>query len=399
MSYTNAFGQVLAGYLATLDPEFVLPEETFTVIAYDLNTNARLCELPGNNLTFDSRLNDSGSITLDLSLSDPDVAAVVAPILGYGGNPFAIYVDMNGVIVWGGIAWTGNYTRSTGVLEVGGKEFLSYFDQRLAVRDYSALTYPSGVDPALLIGRVFTDTQAAAGAGSSIGLGVVAAASSIPPIIPGYPTSQQTQVSSIMSDIVTAVTPGYGTVDVYTECQYDTNGNPTRTAYVKSPRAGRAGSASGLIFDLTDVIDFTWPTDASQSGNNLTVVGSGTGSTTPTATAIADVPLGGLGQAPRLDLVITTTATTQSLAASMAHGAAAQYGKPIRTPTVTVLASGAQPLGSWIMGDDARLTMPSGDERFPNGVDSYWRIVQASVTVPDSGPAVVTLTFNTPPVY
>jgi hypothetical protein len=377
-------------------------QEVFTVYAYDLNTNTKLCELPANSLTFDSRLNDAGSISFNIALQSPGTAAIVAPILSYGGNPFAVYVDRSGVIVWGGIAWTGLYTRSTGQLAVGGKEFLAYFDQRIAAADYSVINYPSGIDPAQLLYKVFTDAQntTLCGPGASIGLNVVSSTSGIPPFVPGYPLSQRTTVSSIIRDVTSINAPGAGGVELQIICAYDINGLPQRTLTVKTPRAGRVAGSTGLMFDLSNCLDFTWPTDASQAGNTLIFTGAGNGAAIPVSTVQAPgVPVGGLGQSPRLDKVIATSAQSQAQIDQMAHGTAQQYGTPLTTPKVTVLTSGAQPLGSWIMGDDVRLYMPPGDDRFPFGLDQFWRIVQHNVTVADAGVNKVDLTLNIPPSY
>ena len=376
--------------------------EVFTVVAFDLNTNSKLCEIPANKLTFDSRLNDAGAISFDIDLKSPKVSAKVAPILSYNGNPFAVYVDRNGIIVWGGICWTGSYTRTSGVLQVGGKEFLSYFAQRLAAADYSKTTYPSGVDPAQLLSMALTDAQntTTQGPGASIGLSVVYTPSGVPPIVPGYPITQQTLVSSIIKDVTALITPGYGGTDLQVLCAYDNTGTPTRTAYIRSPRAGNSAGSTGLIFDLSSCVDYTWPTDATQSGNHLVVTGSGNGAQAPTTTVAAPgVPVGGLGQVPRLDKLLSTAAQSQQQVQQMANGFAQQFGQPVTSPTVTVLTSGAQPLGSWTVGDDARLYMPPGDDKFPNGLSQFWRIAQQRVSVPDAGAATVTLTLNAPPIY
>lgn len=384
-----------------------LGSETWDVLAYDLNRNSLICELIANNLTFDSRLNDAGAISFDLDLQSPRVRNVVAPILDYAGNPFAIYVFRNGVIVWGGISWTGKYTRSTGVLELGGKEFLSYFDQRLAAADYSSLSYPSGLDPAQLLYLAMTDVQNAAteGPGASIGLNVVYTPSGIPVIVPGYPLTQQTMVSQIIQDVTSQLTPGYGCVDLDVELGM-VNGSPTRTVYTRSPRSGRTAGQTGLMFDMSKAVDVVWAFDATQSGNVVTITGAGTGANKPKTTVNAPgVPLGGLGEAPRLDKVVSTSSLSQEQVSQIAPGIAAAYGQPLTTPQVTVLTNTDVPLGSWIIGDDARLYMPTGtdelpsDGLFPKGYSTDWRIVQHAVTVPDEGAATVQITFNVPPVF
>jgi hypothetical protein len=372
--------------------------EVFTVLAYDLNTNTRLAELPAKALRFSSRLNDPGSISFTVDLKA--VSRRVANVLAYQGNPFACYVDLNGVIVWGGIMWTTNYQKVSGDWELGGKEFQSWADARVAVADYSDVTYPAGIDPAQLIYKVYTDAQnpALAGAGASIGLQVNSITTGIPAVIPGYPLSQHTKVSAIAADMAAVMSPGAGGIDVSVSSRWDANGNPQNQLTVWTPRVGRAAGQSGLIFDLDRALDYGWPTDATQSGNTIIATGSGNGAAAPLATVQAPgVPVGGLGQAPRLDKVVSyQSVQSQGQITLMANGAAQQFGRPLATPTIKIPTAGR--LGTWIVGDDARL-YTDGDERHPNGLDQYWRIVQHEVSVPGDGVPTVTLTFNIPPVF
>lgn len=381
--------------------------DVWTVYAYDLNTNTLITDLPATELEFDSRLNEAGSISFTLDISVPAVASLCEPILQYEGRPFAVYVDRNGVLVWGGIVWTGTYKRSGGGLQVTGKEFESYFSQRLAVVDYSVLTYPSGLDPAQLMYKIFTDAQnpALAGAGSSIGLTVISNSTGLPTIAAGYPLSQYTLVEQIASDLTQINVPGIGGLDIQITPQW-VSGVPTNTLRIWTPRVGNAAGVSGVAFDLTAVDDFSWTTDATKSGTTLIVTGSGNGAAMPVQqTNAPGVPVGALGQSPRLDKVISTTAQSQDQVVLMANGVATQYGKPVASPTVTLLTNDpSTPLGTWNVGDDALLSLPpnvnnAGDPRFPNGLQEYWRIVQQSVTVPNEGLSKVVLTFNTPPIY
>lgn len=374
--------------------------EIFTLYCYDLNTGTKLTELPAKGLSFDTRLNDPGAISFSIDLKSPNVAARAAALLAYDGFPVACYVDLNGNIVWGGIIWTTNYQKSTGELSYGGREFLSWGDQRAQAADYSDKTYPSGLDPAVLIFDVFTDAQnpAISGDGASIGLQITSSTTSIPPVVPGYPLLQRTTISRILADMTQIISPGVGGVDVTVTSQWDTNGNPLNTLTVWSPRVGRAAGDTGLIFDLSNALDYTWPQDATQSGTTLFVTGAGNGAATPSATVqVPGLPVGGLGQPPRLDKVLSySQVQSQQQISLMAAGAAQQFGRPLNTPTVTIPTLGV--LGSWLIGDDARIRT-SGDERFPNGLDEFWRIVQSAVTVPDEGVPTVTLTLNNPPVF
>lgn len=375
--------------------------DVYTVFAYDINTNTKLTELPGTGLTFGHKLNDAGACQFSLPLGRKGMAALVAPLLAYDGIPVKLYIDRDGVIQGTYIAWTGNYQKSTGLLPIGGKELISIFSQRIQVADYSVVTYPSGLDPAVLLYKAVTDAQADPAPGSSIGLQVVNGSTGMPVIIPGYPSSQRATVQSIMSSVTSLLAPGVGSVDMQFSSAWDpSTGNPVDTLRLVTPRAGRVAGSTGLIFDLDSVIDYNWPTDATQAGTTITATGAGNGDAMPVQTVQAPgVPVGALGQSPRLDKVVSTTSQSQGDVNLLAQAAASQFGRPVRTPTVLVpTASPSQPLGSWIMGDDARLYTPK-DERFPSGKDEYWRIVQDDISVPDEGVPTVLLTFNLPPTY
>lgn len=374
--------------------------EKFTVYAYDINSNERITEFPAKQLTFDSRLNDPGSCSFSCYMRAPNVAALVEPVLAYGGDPVKLYVDRNGVIVWSGYLWTQNPQKSTGEIQFGGGELLSWGDMRVQAADYSAATYPNGIDAGQLLAKVFTDAQntTLCGPGASVGLNIVSATAGIN-LIPGYPLQQYTQLSQIVANTVQIVNPGVGGIDVGTRSYWDpVTGNPVDVLTVYTPRIGRIAGQSGLIFDLSKALDYTWPIDATKSGNTLIVMG-GSSTNTPIATVnTPGVVVGGPGEPPRLDLVASyTNITTQDQISLMANGVAQQYGYPIPTPTVTVPT--AEYLGTFIVGDDARIYSPP-DFLLRQGVDEYLRVVQTQVTVPDDGgSATMVVTLNKPPSF
>jgi hypothetical protein len=146
-------------------------------------------------------------------------------------------------------------------------------------------------------------------------------------------------------------------------------------------------------------MEYKWNLDASQIGTLITVVGSGAGADAPSVQVGSSQPVGGLGKLPRLDRVFTfSNVNSSEQIAFMGSGISQQIGTPVATPTMRQPTNFEPVLGSWQLGDDARL-FNATDDYYPNGVDSYWRIVQQSVTVPDEGVAEVTLTFNPVPLY
>lgn len=381
--------------------------QQYRLYAYDINTNTPLCEIPvTGSLSFGRRLNSAGPIQFDVSLANAvisagrsaQVADLIAPVLSYNGVPFKVYVDQDGVIVGSYIVWTGNYQKSKGTLTFAGTELVSYYGLRAILADFNATTYPSGVDPAILLRDVLNATHAAS-AGADIGLTIVNASTGMPTITAGYDAAQHTMVKSIMSDITGLLEPGVGGIDITLTSQWAA-GVPVDTLRLVTPRTGGIGTASGVIFDLDSCLDFTWPTDATAMGTTITVTGTTGSGVTPTSVVSSpSVVVGGLGGSPRLDKVLSTSSTSQAQVDLAAQGYARQYGKPVITPTVTLAANDpVQPFGTWDIGDDVRL-YSNGNERFPSGYSGIWRVVADDVTIPAEGVPTVVVTLNAPPVY
>lgn len=102
----------------------------YSFLAADLMTNAILAELPLNSVSFESRLNAAGSFSGQLALGDPRVAAI-DPFSSTQPGRTALYVDIGGRLVWGGILWTRRFDSSTATMEIGAQEFWSYFARRI----------------------------------------------------------------------------------------------------------------------------------------------------------------------------------------------------------------------------------------------------------------------------
>lgn len=376
--------------------------DLFTVLAYDICTNTRICEIPANGLSFDSRLNDAGAIGFTLNLLDPKAAAQAAPFLAYVQNrvPVALYVDRDGVLVWGGYQTTGNYRHTAHTLPVQGKEWPGFFAQRLIAKPYDNTVYPNGVDPAALLATAVVDCQnpTLCGPGASLGIAVTGGSSGVPWIKPSY-TLGQTYVSQVIADCTAGLSPGTGGVDVWTDVHW-AGDSPSVTLRIQSPRAGRVAGTTGLTFELLEATDFTWPMDYQQACTVLYATGGGSGQVAPATAVPTGVPVGGLGQMPRLDRTVShPDVTSPEFLAQLAQGEASEFAGALATPTVTIpTADPTNPLGTWIPGDDARLRAPAF-ELFPHGLDEYWRVVQQQVTVPDDGVPTVTLTFNPPPNF
>lgn len=381
-----------------------------TVYAYDLINNNLISNLAATNLTWTERINDAGQCTFNLALTDPATQIVNQQILSYQGGPFKVIIDNNGTILFTGIAWNTLYDSMSKVLTVDAKGIMSYFDHVTIDRDYSAISFRAGITQPALAQKVIANAQNKS-ISSSIGVGTQLVLNTTPrTIVPTYTYGSYVMVNQVLSDITTAVTPGSGGVDYYIADSYSALGFPQHTCVLTTPRCGRVAGSTGLEVDLSRVIHYSWPTDAETSANQVTAVGSGTGTTQPVARAVATlsptqtanlIALGD-GITPLLEAVLSYgSVSSPDQLAALARGVVQMLGSKasIATPLVTIPVDyPPMPLGSWLIGDDVRLfTAPT--VRFPQGLDEFWRIVAYTVTIPDQGVPTVELTLNPPPIF
>lgn len=370
----------------------------FGVSAWDINVNSKITDVLGaTNLHYTVRLNDSGDFGFEVSLSDQRTARVAHALMAMNGNPFKVCITANNdqAILYSGIAWQSARKVSAATVQFSGKALMSYFEEMTIQTDYT-----TSVAPTQLIHDVVTDTQAAFSGGADLGITTLITGTNAPPnITPSYHYNQYPTAAQVISDQTAAVTPGTGGVDYFMADAF-VNGAPAHTLHIVTPRAGRTGIGSGLSLDLGRATDWTWPTDTLQTGNHVIVVGSSNGSVSRVATADSSIPRGGLGQAPRLDLVLQYSQVKNSTQLqAIADGAVRQFGQPISTPTVTVPYDYAPcKLGTFSIGDDVTVwSEPS--MWFPDGISELWRIAAYEVKVPDEGVPLVTFTLNPPPVF
>lgn len=369
-------------------------------LTYDLLTGTLLAELPLTGVTFGQILNGGGRFAGQLDLADSRVKNALGGTLP---GRTALYVEINGSLVWGGIIWTRRYQHSTRMLDIGATEFWSYFTRRVQAKDYST-TWASPTDPLVIARTVVNDAIAVAGsalAGLSVVLDYQQTITSAAYVAPSYPIAQLQTVDSIVS---TLSKMGYNVgfdfgIDVAWSA--GSGSTPTQTLNLGFPRRGRIAGSTGLTIDSASDEDFSYPEDASRQAT--TIYGTATGSGGVQQSASSSVPTGGgyplLEQTASFGQLNGTDVLQSCVKADNV-----MLGYPVPTPTVTIPVFGDPPLGAWLIGDDIRWIVPNQtavgnvyDERFPSGADFYWRILAHDVTIKDEGLSTVTLTYGMPP--
>ena len=95
----------------------------------DVLTNQITAELSLTNVNFTQQLNAAGTATGELLLTGVNSAALnVLTSTTPGRN--ALYVDRNGVLLWGGIIWAREWDSASQLMKLTAREFESYFERR-----------------------------------------------------------------------------------------------------------------------------------------------------------------------------------------------------------------------------------------------------------------------------
>lgn len=391
-----------------------------------------LFDLPINQVTFSSKLNDVGQFQGTVQMTDPGVQAALAnqPPLDLLCERTALYVELNGNLVWGGVLQQSQYVASTKQTQIQGQDWWGYYtnsrfvawnssyteaDQLLIAADLmniglgnaSNISQPGAQSPPVAAGYIIggavgvvlgpTPTGALAG---TITSGTI--------ITVAYAQSAFKNLGQAISDMGTAANGFDRSID----CAY-TAGVPTKTYNLWYPRAGRTyqvqqASGAAVEFNFTGISgqDYQWTAGVTQCANVLFGAGSG-GGNTAIASEAANPDLITQGWPLMEDSTSFTDIVSQNQLDQIALAYLNQVQLPVRQPQITynVGNDSDQPLGSFAIGDDCRLVI-SPDPYFPIGYDSaggnygeiWWRIIQVQTTVSDDGKSNMVITLGMPPI-
>jgi hypothetical protein len=371
----------------------------YRVISVDLLTGTRIAELEVNGLTYGQRLNGVGSVSGTVKLPQPDSVANRA--LGAVINDAVdecrrlLLVERDGVIVADGIVWAAPYHAATQTRTVRAGSLWSYFKRRFI----TSRTVFTGVDQHT-IARTLIDTAQAATAGD-IGVEHNATTSGV--------TRDRIYERYEMKRVAEAVEQLAGVEDGFDfaiDVAWDSAGDLTKTLNLSYPRRGRSFSQTGHVFELGRNMsdDFEWPTDGSETANKVWGIGAGDSTsmlrTSATdATKIQSLASGGPGYPLLEDTHTNKDVSKIATLNAQTSAKLSAVSSPVVLPSITVRADVDPVLGSYITGDAARIILPPNqDPRFPDGLDTFRRIVGWDVTVDDEGGEQVDVILGEEPV-
>ncbi len=341
----------------------------------DLLTGNTLADLPLNKVRFDSVLNGAGAFTGDLPLTDDKVKAI-SPIAATEPTRTALYVDRDGVLLWGGIIWDRDYDSETGALVLSAEEFWSYFGRRRI----SASAVFTAVDQLAIVQSLLNTAQAATSGNIGITIGTETSGVTVNRT---YDAWSMKTVRAAVEELASADAGFDFAVDVAYAA-----GVPTKTFRLGYPRRGAVAASSGWLWELGgNMLSYTWAEKGSQQAIRSWATGGGTGagsliaSATTTSQLDAGYPLVE-DVTSYVDIADITALTTHAVADGKALAA------PVVVPVIRVAPTQDPYLGSYSTGDEARIRIT--DDRFPapatgggTGLDVAKRIVRIEVTPPE----------------
>jgi hypothetical protein len=359
---------------------------TYRYLFADLLTNEIIAELPITGVSFTQQLNQAGAFSAHLLLSGVNVT-------GYNVDASteptrnAVYVDRNGVLVWGGVIWSRSYNSASQVLSITAREFESYFEHRLI-----ATTEAFNNTDQLEIVRTLIDNAQALPNGD---IGVITGAETSGILIDRvYYDYEYKNVYAAIQDL-SRQDDGF---DFNIKVEYDAITNePLKTLVLGYPRTGNIDTGVGdistpvFIFPAGNIVEYDYPEDGSIVSNNLYVTGAGSNEGKLLANSV-DLPSFTAGF-PLLDTTVSySDITDQTVLNELASAQVQALATPPPIISVVVPAFVQPEYGTYSIGDDARLIIQ--DERFPNGLDAVYRIVGLNVLPGEDGPERVTITLT-----
>ncbi|MFF8447867.1 hypothetical protein ACF06Q_09220 [Streptomyces leeuwenhoekii] len=380
------------------------PQHTYTYLFCDLRTDTLLAELPLADVTYSFELNGIGTLrgvipyndeTLPL---DPETASMPART--------AVYVDRDGVLVWGGIVWT--RAPVAGGKEIQASEFLSYFQRRYIKKtlsnDTSLLTDPRYVDQGGQ--RIWRDQKyivwsllwyAQAEPGGHIGIdinSVTGDGHGVERYGTTYFGYERPEIYKAIADLAAADSGfDFGIEVGWTQPANNEPPRRYRRAQAWYPRRGRTAAQSGLVFSkggpAGSILAYDWPEDGASLVTQMSGLGAGTGEArivrTATAQDLIDAGWPLLEGVATYDGVYDEAQVQATTAADLRARSQSQV-----QPTFEVAADADPAFGSYEVGDEA-LFVIDPEPQSPTGRRGILRIVGIENTASD-GPERVRLT-------
>lgn len=360
---------------------------TYRYLFVNLSGNEIIAELPLTGVGFTQQLNQAGNFQGHILLSGINtdkfnVDAATTP------GKCGIYVDRNGVLVWGGVIWGRTYNSTSQTLTITATEWISYFSHR---RVNQTVEF-TGIDQLVIAKTLIQDAQAETNGDIGVLYNSEGQTTSGVLIDRVYYNYELKNIYEAIQDL-SRQSDGF---DFHIDIEYDNiTGLPAKYFNTYYPRSGlpyTVGDINCPVFEFPagNVVEYEYPEDGSIVGNRLYALGAGSNEGKLISSAE--------DTAKFLDgwVLLDTTAnysdiTDQTVLDNLAIAQVTAVSYPPTVLKVVVPAYVNPEFGSYEVGDDARIIIT--DNRFPNTLDAIYRIVGLSVQPGEDGPERVTLTL------
>lgn len=357
---------------------------TYRYLLGDLLTNEIIAELPLTGVSFTQQLNQAGTFSAHLLLSGINSDAYNVDVATTPGRN-AIYVDYDGTLIWGGIIWSRDYQSQSQELSITAREFESYFERRRITSDQLF----TNVDQ-LTIAQTLMNLAQSVPYGD-IGIQVGIETSGVLLTRQYYSYELKTYFNALQD--LSRAEDGF---DFNILVAYDLSNQPTKTLVLGYPRTGVVYSSSdpyATLFEMPgNIVEYDYPEDGSIAANTIYALGAGSNegkliSIQSDSTKTAN------GWPVLEETANYSDVTDQTYLDQLSLGQVNAVSYPPTTMKVVVPADVEPLFNTYAIGDDARVRIT--DNRFPNTLDTVYRIVGLSVQPGENGPERVTITLTT----
>lgn len=348
----------------------------------DVLTGDLMGEVPFESATYSDVLNSPGAFSGSLGLQQPaKLEAVLMSALDLmDDGRLTLFVERDGVLVWGGFLWTSDCDLETGACTLNGEGYLSYFRRRLLAL---TLTY-TGVDQTLIAKDLIDIAQG----GSSGNIGVVTSAVTASGVLRdrGYGNGQTQWIGELIEQLA-SVEGGF-----LFRFEPQWNGNTPEVRFLTQyPASGRA---TDYIFEVgSNTTKARIQRDATTIANRVLAVGAtpeGSDRTLTTVAWNADAVLDQSPYQPLLEDVVTfSDVNVIDTLRAHANQRIVRGKKAVVMPDIDVDPTAVPTFGSYFIGDNVKVRGEVGIEK----VDDTFLITERSVTVDDAGSENASLTF------
>lgn len=352
---------------------------TYRILFENLLAGTGREEIPVNSLQWGRLLDSPGALQGSVDMDHPKCTR---SNLNPGAT--AVYVERGGLLVWGGILWTGRADSVTRQLTIGAEGFWSYFRRRIlrTTKTYTA-------QDQLFMARDLIN-YALAQPGS---LGNITVGSELTTDNGGtqqlrtqtYSQFERKNIGQAVEELA-ALKNGF---DFEIAVAWDAAGTtPTRTFKLYYPMRGTRNSALVFNHNVTGVSSTVVEVDATKTTNLLDALGQGDATSMLIGTA---VDTSGLSTYPLLeDTSPHKDVNDQTLLNAVAAGDLNRNRLPRETPILSKDATTWPDLGAFQEGDAGLFTVSDGWI----SVNSYQRIQGFTVNVGDEGQETMSLTVT-----